>query len=221
MFESFSGCNIINRPIIVNFWSICGTFHPLTSANRFYMTLNFKWNCSPLIFIRCRNYHNSTNFRQMALFQTETLDKIWGKRSIFGFFLQFLPPNTLNCGPNDWNFPENTVFLIVYKISKSHHDHCVKSVRFWSYSGPYFPAYGPNTKRYSVSLRIQSECGKIRTRITLNTDKFYAVDCTIFQLLAQLKRSFFFEHFLRFSVKFTPWGWCRSKLLMWLLAFFT
>lgn len=153
MFESFSGCNIINRPIIVNFWSICGTFHPLTSANRFYMTLNFKWNCSPLIFIRCRNYHNSTNFRQMALFQTETFDKIWGKRSIFGFFLQFLPPNTLNCGPNDWNFPENTVFIIVYKISKSHHDHCVKSVRFWSFSSPLFS-------------RIRTDCGEIRTLFT-------------------------------------------------------
>ena len=32
------------------------------------------------------------------------------------------------------------------------------------FSGPYFPAFGLNTKRYSVSLRIQSECGNIRTR---------------------------------------------------------
>ena len=31
-------------------------------------------------------------------------------------------------------------------------------------SGPYFPAFGLNTERYFVSLRIQSECGKIRTR---------------------------------------------------------
>ena len=30
-------------------------------------------------------------------------------------------------------------------------------------------------KRYGVSLRIQSECGKIRTRITPNTDTFHAV----------------------------------------------
>ena len=29
---------------------------------------------------------------------------------------------------------------------------------------------------YGVPLRIQSECGKIRTRITLNTDTFYAVN---------------------------------------------
>ena len=30
--------------------------------------------------------------------------------------------------------------------------------------GPYFPAFGQNTKRYEVSLRVQSECGKIRTK---------------------------------------------------------
>ena len=53
--------------------------------------------------------------------------------------------------------------------------HCVKSVRIQSYSGPYFPAFGLNTKRYSVSIRIQIECGKIQTRITPNKDSFYAV----------------------------------------------
>ena len=36
----------------------------------------------------------------------------------------------------------------------------VKSVRIQSYSGPYFSAFGLNTKRYRVSLRIQSKCGK-------------------------------------------------------------
>ena len=52
---------------------------------------------------------------------------------------------------------------------------CVKIVLIWLYSGPYFPAFGLNMERYKVSLRIQSECGKIRTRITPNTDTFYAV----------------------------------------------
>ena len=33
-------------------------------------------------------------------------------------------------------------------------DHCVKNVRIRSYSGPYFPTFGLNTKRYFVSLRI-------------------------------------------------------------------
>ena len=44
-----------------------------------------------------------------------------------------------------------------------------------SYSGPHFPAFGLNTEKYGVSLRIHSECAKIRTRITPNTDTFHAV----------------------------------------------
>ena len=46
---------------------------------------------------------------------------------------------------------------------------------FRSHSGPYFPALGLNTERCLVSLRSHSHCGKIRTRITPNTDTFYAV----------------------------------------------
>ena len=53
--------------------------------------------------------------------------------------------------------------------------HCVKNVRVRSYYGLYSPAFGLNTERYSASLHILSECGKIRTRITPNTDTFYAV----------------------------------------------
>ena len=60
--------------------------------------------------------------------------------------------------------------------------HCVKSVPFRSYSGPYFPL-GLNTERYGVSVCIQSECGKIWARITPNTDTFYAVvTCKPYQL---------------------------------------
>ena len=39
-----------------------------------------------------------------------------------------------------------------------------KMSKYGGLSGPYFPAFGLNTERYEVSLRIQSECGKIRTR---------------------------------------------------------
>ena len=53
--------------------------------------------------------------------------------------------------------------------------HCVKNVRIRSYSGPHFPAFGRNTERYGVTLRIHSKCGKMRTRITPNTDTFYTV----------------------------------------------
>ena len=53
--------------------------------------------------------------------------------------------------------------------------HCVKKCLYSEFSGSYFPAFGLKTERYSVSLCIQSECGKILTRITPNTDTFYAV----------------------------------------------
>ena len=55
------------------------------------------------------------------------------------------------------------------------HKHCVKRVRIRIFSGPYFPACGLNTKRYKVSLRNQSKCGKIWTKKTPNTDTFHEV----------------------------------------------
>ena len=39
-----------------------------------------------------------------------------------------------------------------------------KLSKYRAFSRPYFPAFRLNTERYFVSLRIQSECGKIRTR---------------------------------------------------------
>ena len=61
--------------------------------------------------------------------------------------------------------------------------HCTKNVRIRSYSGPHFPAFGLNTESYSVSLRIHSECGKMTTRITPNTDTFHAMVMMIIFLL--------------------------------------
>ena len=49
--------------------------------------------------------------------------------------------------------------------------HCPYSEIFWYAFSP----FGLNTEIYSVSLRIQSKYGKIRTRKTPNTDTFYAV----------------------------------------------
>ena len=39
-----------------------------------------------------------------------------------------------------------------------------KVFKYGVFSSLYFPVFGLNMERYSVSLRIQSECGKIRTR---------------------------------------------------------
>ena len=52
---------------------------------------------------------------------------------------------------------------------------CVKTVCIWSCSGSHFPAFGLNRERCGVSLRIQSEWGKMRTRITPNMGTFNAV----------------------------------------------
>ena len=45
----------------------------------------------------------------------------------------------MNCKPLKcvWNF-----------YFTSNHCHCVKSARIWSFSGPYFPAFGLNIERY-------------------------------------------------------------------------
>ena len=53
--------------------------------------------------------------------------------------------------------------------------HCVKSVRIRSYSGPHFPTLGLYTERHGISLRTQSKWGKMRTRIIPNMDTFHAV----------------------------------------------
>ena len=54
------------------------------------------------------------------------------------------------------------------RSKKSEMGPCMRSVRIRSFSGPYFPALGLNTERYSV-------CGKTRTRKTPNKDSFHAV----------------------------------------------
>ena len=56
----------------------------------------------------------------------------------------------------------------------------VKSVHILSY----FPHFGLNTERYGVSLRIQSKCGKIWTRISPNTGNFHAVCWTLLKRIA-------------------------------------
>ena len=62
-------------------------------------------------------------------------------------------------------------FFFTWTVNKC----CIKGVLIRSFSGPCFPAFGLNTERYAVSLRIQSVCEKIQARKTPNADTFYAV----------------------------------------------
>ena len=50
-----------------------------------------------------------------------------------------------------------------------------KVFKYGLFSGPYFSAFGLNAKRY-VSLRIQSKCGKTRTRKKLRIWTLHAVN---------------------------------------------
>ena len=62
---------------------------------------------------------------------------------------------------------------------------------------PYFPTFGLNTEKYSVSLRIQSKCEKMWTKVTPNTDTFYTVLFLLnLPILYLLKTP---EDFLKFS----------------------
>ena len=94
-------------------------------------------------------------------------------------FLENLTSNPLIANSNNTN----------NKFTLNGQKHSMKSVYIWSYSGLHFPAFGLNTERYLVFLRIQSEYWKMRTRITLNTDTFNAVkllgSCVLQYLLYQ------------------------------------
>ena len=64
----------------------------------------------------------------------------------------------------------------------------------------YFPAFGLNTERYEVTLRIQSECGKIRTR---NNSVFGHFSCSVSDKKFIVKFSVKFK----FNVKFFYSKW--------------
>ena len=78
---------------------------------------------------------------------------------------------------SDGRFYNSSCCDVIYGSSnKFEKSQCVKSIRTQSYSGPHFPAFGRNTESRDIEyLRIHSECGKMRTRITPNTNTFYAV----------------------------------------------
>ena len=82
-------------------------------------------------------------------------------KSFFNFCIQFLYSN----------FPSFYRFVCITSLEVEPQ----VSLHIRIFSGPYFPAFGLNTERCEVSPRIQSECGKIRTRKTANTDTFHAV----------------------------------------------
>ena len=96
-----------------------------------------------------------------------------------------------------FSFQKYLIALSESLLKKSSH-----SELFWSAFFSHFPAFGLNTERYSVSLRIQSECGKMREKCgpeqIPNTDTFYAVNhvklCASLFLLASNHHDRFYKH---------------------------
>ena len=56
--------------------------------------------------------------------------------------------------PYDCHATYQISFLRVYVSLQAKGPHCVKCVRIWSFSTPYFPAFGLNMERYFLFLRI-------------------------------------------------------------------
>ena len=88
-------------------------------------------------------------------------------------------PETLGKLKVPTKFPHQKIrwnFGISHSESPHNGDiHCVKSVRTRGFPGPSFSAFGLNMEINGINLRIQSKCGNIRTRKTLNADTFCAV----------------------------------------------
>ena len=82
---------------------------------------------------------------------------------------------------------------------------CPYSEFFWSD----FPAFGLDTEWYAVSLRLQSECGKIWNRKTPNMDTFYAVLVTLDSYHTGQKMKFLIKDF------FSKCDQLRRKLRAW------
>ena len=78
----------------------------------------------------------------------------------------------------------NLVYLVYYGLKvQALHKKCLIRVFSWLY----FPAFELNTERYGISLRIQSKCGKIRTKKTPNMDTFHAAVSTLHSFIKLIR----------------------------------
>ena len=94
--------------------------------------------------------------------------------------------------------------------------HCVKSICIRSFSSPYFPTFG------LVSLRVQSKCGKIRTRITPNTDTFHSLQNIVLWWLFCANTYFIYKSFKWVSLNIFLWTQLNLNLEKregWILIF--
>ena len=82
-------------------------------------------------------------------------------------------------------FPMNFAWFLRTPILQNTTERLLLILGWHSYSGSYFPAFGLNTERYCVSLRIQSEWWKIWTWITPNLE-FFFTQCDYFSCCMEM-----------------------------------
>ena len=89
-----------------------------------------------------------------------------------------------------------------------------KGSKYGVFSDPYFPTFGLNTTRYGVYLRIQSECGKIRTR--KNSVFGHFSRCAMRE--KRMSRSIILSLKIQMLIHWIKYMWtpfiCRSSLLL-------
>ena len=118
----------------------------------------------PQIFFSWKTYDGSPYNRPLVQF----------RQLQFNYF-----HNTIHRSINKQYHVTRPLLLIVwhgcFKCLRSSYIHCLESDRIRSFSSPYFPEFGLNTESYGLSLRIQSECAKLRAIKTPNRDTFHAM----------------------------------------------
>ena len=112
--------------------------------------------------------HEKVNRSMMLYFLQSTSKKTWNRRNaIYNICHKNSPLRLLFCVPNvvyPYDLKMSTVKLFSVSSIKCEFGTEWKVSKYGVFSDPYFPAFGTNTERYGVSLFIQSECGKTRTR---------------------------------------------------------
>ena len=99
-----------------------------------------------------RSYKNQSILSQDVVFQRST---VCTKKNLLSPTI--VAPLVNNCLISQ--FQEN-----VTSFNFQANAHCVKCPNTEFFSGPYFSTFGLKREIYGVNLRIQIECGKIRTR---------------------------------------------------------
>ena len=108
------------------------------------------------------NFSQNTPWRQLLV----TVEHSLNRDHLFSTYTKF---------SGKTNISDSPILTCTCVCVSGGEKHYVKSVHVRSCSGPHFRVFGLNTERYFVSFRMQSECGKMQTKITPNTYTFLAV----------------------------------------------